>query len=116
MPHESVEETAGGDRPTAGRTGRSGAGAVQCAARGIGAAIAGALALEGARVWLTDVSVDAVGIAGAPAYASDEAPYITGSELNIDGGLLAGAAPHRRVQNDDQARQCLEFVIRGTMR
>jgi NAD(P)-dependent dehydrogenase (short-subunit alcohol dehydrogenase family) len=29
--------------------------------------------------------------------ASDEAPYITGSEFNIDGGLLAGAvaAPMR---------------------
>ncbi|MAY31442.1 MAG: short-chain dehydrogenase, partial [Rhodovulum sp.] len=24
--------------------------------------------------------------------ASDDAPYITGSELNIDGGLLAGSA------------------------
>ena len=24
--------------------------------------------------------------------ASDEAPYITGSELDIDGGLLAGSA------------------------
>jgi 3(or 17)beta-hydroxysteroid dehydrogenase len=24
--------------------------------------------------------------------ASDEAPYITGSEMNVDGGLLAGSA------------------------
>jgi len=24
--------------------------------------------------------------------ASDEAPYVTGSEFNIDGGLLAGSA------------------------
>jgi NAD(P)-dependent dehydrogenase (short-subunit alcohol dehydrogenase family) len=24
--------------------------------------------------------------------ASDEAPYITGTEINIDGGLLAGSA------------------------
>lgn len=24
--------------------------------------------------------------------ASDESPYITGSEINIDGGLLAGSA------------------------
>jgi 3(or 17)beta-hydroxysteroid dehydrogenase len=28
----------------------------------------------------------------ATLLASDEAPYITGSELNIDGGLLAGSA------------------------
>lgn len=28
----------------------------------------------------------------ATLLASDEAPYITGSEMNIDGGLLAGSA------------------------
>ena len=28
----------------------------------------------------------------ATLLASDEAPYITGAEMNIDGGLLAGSA------------------------
>jgi NAD(P)-dependent dehydrogenase (short-subunit alcohol dehydrogenase family) len=32
----------------------------------------------------------------AALVASDETPYITGTELNIDGGILAGsvASPH----------------------
>jgi NAD(P)-dependent dehydrogenase (short-subunit alcohol dehydrogenase family) len=43
------------------------------AARGIGAAIAQAFVREA-------------------AMASDEAAYITGTEITIDGGILAGAA------------------------
>jgi NAD(P)-dependent dehydrogenase (short-subunit alcohol dehydrogenase family) len=31
--------------------------------------------------------------------ASDEATYITGAELNIDGGLLAGSAASPRVED-----------------
>jgi 3(or 17)beta-hydroxysteroid dehydrogenase len=30
--------------------------------------------------------------------ASDDATYITGSELHLDGGLLAGAQPHRGIE------------------
>ena len=35
--------------------------------------------------------------------ASDEATYITGSEFNIDGGLLAGAAATPVVSDDREA-------------
>jgi NAD(P)-dependent dehydrogenase (short-subunit alcohol dehydrogenase family) len=34
--------------------------------------------------------------------ASDEATYITGSELNIDGGLLAGSAATPAVMGDGE--------------
>jgi NAD(P)-dependent dehydrogenase (short-subunit alcohol dehydrogenase family) len=37
--------------------------------------------------------------------ASDEATYMTGSELNIDGGLLAGTAATPSVVDDSDAVQ-----------
>lgn len=79
------------------------------AARGIGAAVARAFAAEGAFVYVTDID-DAPGervahslgaAAVAVLLASDEAAYMTGAELDIDGGLLAGsaAAPARSEQS-----------------
>jgi NAD(P)-dependent dehydrogenase (short-subunit alcohol dehydrogenase family) len=70
------------------------------AARGIGAAIARAFAAEGAArmaAFVQDTPLKRFGTpeevaAVAVLLASDEAGYMTGTELNVDGGLLAGSA------------------------
>jgi NAD(P)-dependent dehydrogenase (short-subunit alcohol dehydrogenase family) len=75
-------------------------------ASGIGAAIVRAFASEGAtardreeriREFLSDCPMQRFGrpeevAAVAVLLASDEAPYMTGSELTIDGGILAGSS------------------------
>lgn len=73
------------------------------AARGIGAAIASEFIKEGAFVFITDINdqggkllaknlgPDHKVAAVAVLLTSDEAGYMNGAELNLDGGILAGA-------------------------